>query len=189
MLYHRLLKDLISPSPAFDFDSLWKHMKLKSSEVFSTKFLVQAGLITENDSFRMVCLDDLARAWADMVQQLGACEVDSNLQLVYRLQPATPKWKRKDKGKGKTQEPIHITQEDQDLARAIEASLSDQHYGPLQNKGLDVVSTRTSRNISGHIEERSHEGPQELSGVSLPALLKDDVLLSGQDIKSSGASS
>jgi exonuclease V len=185
MLYHRLLKDLISASPAFDFDSLWKRMKLKSSEVFSTKFLVQAGLITENDSFRMVCLDDLARAWADMVPQLGACEVDSNLQLVYRLQPATPKWKCKDKGK--TQEPIHITQEDQDLARAIEASLSDQHCGPLQNKGPDAVSART--NISIHIEEPSHEDPQELSGVSLPALLKDGVLLSGQDIKSSGASS
>ena len=177
MLYHRLLKDLVSASPAFDFNSLWKQMKLESSKVFSTKFLVQAGLITESDSFRMVCLDDLARAWMDMVQQLGTCEIDPNLQLIYRLQPAISKWKRKDKGKANMQVPTHLSQEDQDLSRAIEASLSDQHCGPLQNKELDVVSAGTSqKKISSPTEQHSHENPN-LHG----ALPTDGIFPNGQN--------
>lgn len=136
-------------------------MKLESSKVFSTKFLVQAGLVTESDSFRMVCLDDLAMTWVDMVQQLGTCEVDPNLQLIYRLQPATSKWKRKDKGKGKTPELLHVSQQDRDLSRAIEASLSDQRYGASQNKELDGVSAGPSQmKISSPIKQHSHENPE-----------------------------
>ncbi|KAF8226303.1 hypothetical protein L208DRAFT_1302667 [Tricholoma matsutake] len=147
MLYYRLLKDLISSSPAFDFDYLWKRLKLKSSEVFSTKFLVQAGLIAETESFHMVCLDDLARAWTDLVQQLGVCEVDPSLEIIYRSRPGSPKQKHKNKGEVKAQEPI-LTQEDLDLARAIEASLSDQRCGSSQDVGLGAVSAGMSQGSS-----------------------------------------
>lgn len=189
MLYYRLLKDLISSSPAFDFDYLWKRLKLKSSEVFSTKFLVQAGLIAETESFHMVCLDDLARAWTDLVQQLGVCEVDPSLEIIYRSRPGSPKQKHKNKGEVKAQEPI-LTQEDLDLARAIEASLSDQRCGSSQDVGLGAVSAGMSQGkTSSRIETFLADSQRHFPGVSLPALPEDNTLLIGQDISFSGAGS
>jgi exonuclease V len=176
----------VSPSPAFDFAYLWKRMNLKSSKVFSTKFLVQAGLITDSDSFRVACLDDLTQAWMDMVQGLDICGIDPSLEIVYRLQPATPKWKRKDKGKERAPEAIRLTQEDLDLARAIEASLSDQRRDPSQGIGLDTVSAgEIQEKISSQVKARSLERPQE--GLMSPGSSKDDKTTSGQGINFPGS--
>jgi hypothetical protein len=158
-------------------------MKLKSSEIFSTKFLVQAGLITESDAFRVACLDDLAQAWTDMVQELSICGVDPSLEIVYRLQPATPKWKRKGKGKERAPEPIRLTQEDRDLAKAIEASLFDQRRDPSQGNGLNLGGIQEK--ISSQVEDCPTERPQERP-TSLGSS-KDDKITNGQGMNSSRA--
>ena len=156
-------------------------MKLKSSQSFSTRFLVQAGLITESDSFQMICLDDLAKAWTHMVQQLGNCKVDTNLEIIYRLRPGNLKGKRKDEGKARMQDPIQFTQEDQDLARAIEASLYDQRCSATQNQGLGAVSTGINQDgTTSYVEDRPRENLQLPSGVPQLELPKHDSSDSGQ---------
>lgn len=145
MLYYRLLRELISVSKPFDFTSLWERLRLRSSKTFSTRFLVQAGLLVENSTFPMTSLDGLAKTWADMVQQANVSMIDPNLTIVYRLQPATPRWNKKNKGKIRARDiatVLGITQEERDLAQAIEASLNDvprgstyeQHFNDLTSK-------------------------------------------------------
>lgn len=93
----------------------------------------------------MTSLDGLAKTWADMVQQANVSMIDPNLTIVYRLQPATPRWNKKNKGKIRARDiatVLGITQEERDLAQAIEASLNDvprgstyeQHFNDLTSK-------------------------------------------------------
>ncbi|KAF9469771.1 exonuclease V [Collybia nuda] len=133
MLYHRLLKELMSVSEPFNFTYLWDRLHLRSSETFSTRFLVQAGLLVENSTFPMTSLDGLAKTWAETVQQAQVTTVDPNLTIIYRLQSHL-----NSKGKGKmrardTIAELGITLEERDLARAIEASLSDTLHNSASN--------------------------------------------------------
>lgn len=112
-----------------------------------------------------------------LVQQLGVCEVDPSLEIIYRSRPGSPKQKHKNKGEVKAQEPI-LTQEDLDLARAIEASLSDQRCGSSQDVGLGAVSAGMSQGkTSSRIETFLADSQRHFPGVSLPALPEDNTLL------------
>jgi hypothetical protein len=144
MLYHRLLNELMSISNPFDFTSLWGRLHLKPFETFSTLFLVQARLLLENDTFPITSLDGLAKTWGAMVQEAAISVIDTNLTIVYRLQPATPNRKHRGKGKMRTRDVITnlgISQEDSDLAQAIEASLNDTHRGS-HDQHLDGLTSK-----------------------------------------------
>ncbi|KAF5385244.1 hypothetical protein D9615_001136 [Tricholomella constricta] len=131
MLYYRLLLDLTSTSSPFDFASFWRRLDVNPSASFSNTFLVQAGLITEDDRWSFSCLNDLAQSWVQMVQALDVAGIDTALQIIYRLQPRgyRRKFKNKDKGRARAQNSL-VAQEDLDLARAIEASLLNVSRDP-----------------------------------------------------------
>jgi hypothetical protein len=129
MLYHRLLNNLISTSPPFDFSKFWARLELDPFELFSTRFLLQAGLILDCGDFPMItCLDDLAQAWKNTIQQLDVPSVDTKLQLIYRLQPQTLNSKQRRKKQIRATDTlidVMADQNDDDLTRAVEASVDD----------------------------------------------------------------
>lgn len=87
MIYRRLLSQLLSIHPPYDFQPLWDKLGLDSKEVFPTKFLVQAQLITGDDQLRTACLDDLAGLWHNVVKESNIAGVSPVLELIYRLRP------------------------------------------------------------------------------------------------------
>ncbi|KAF8079072.1 exonuclease V a 5' deoxyribonuclease-domain-containing protein [Lyophyllum atratum] len=193
MLYYRLLRDLISTSPPFDFGSFWRRLDVNPSASFSTQFLVQARLTAELQERTTSCLNDLAQAWTEMVQVLNVCDVDTSLEIIYRLQPPGSKWKSRNRGKGKThvQNSVNsMTQEELDLARAIEASLRDLAHDPSRESpdilkaaaANEVVSVLTSvgesppppkegslseKDIVAIVDSNGHSHPNEID-VPLP---------------------
>ncbi|KAG6846054.1 hypothetical protein H0H87_006418 [Tephrocybe sp. NHM501043] len=146
MLYHRLLKEMISISPPFDFAAMWEHLGVDPTATFSTAFLVQAGLLDKD--WGMPCLNALSEAFIGMVLDLDLAGIDTNLELVYRLRGSKVKFGR-GKGKSKSEEgtgkkrrasPPVVTQEEHDIARAIETSLLDA----CASAGPTVPETSTS---------------------------------------------
>lgn len=99
MLYHRLLSDLVTLNPPYDFPALWKKLGLRSAQNFSTAFLMEAKLISHSDNFQVVCLDDLVTSWYNLVACSNISSVDPTSELVYRLQPES------GKGKGRMRMP------------------------------------------------------------------------------------
>lgn len=154
MLYHRLLSNLlalgepsITPSTPLDFDLLWQRAGVNPSRKLSDGFLHQTGLssASEHDPsvVHMSCLNDLVQAWRHAAAALAVAEVDSTLTLVYRLQPAKPRVRRKvktranGKGKGKDGAQVLSEQEAEHVAAAIQASISD--VGPGQGGDDDLA--------------------------------------------------
>ena len=125
MLYHRLFSSAISIDPLnqFDFEALWKRLKLNPTRPFTDRFMNQTRKVLGNDEYNIGfnCLDGLTRLWRERVLDLDVSGVDETLQLIYRTQPKAGK-KGKSKGKAKAIDPL-ISQEELDLARAIEESL------------------------------------------------------------------
>ncbi|RDB28371.1 Exonuclease V [Hypsizygus marmoreus] len=180
MLYHRLLEELISTSKPYDFTPIWARLELNSSRRFSTKFLIQSGLITENDSRTTSCLDDLSKAWIEMVHELDVPGVDNVLQLIYRLQPQTSNWKRKNKGKTRAQPRsshlnLVVSQEELDLARAIEASLKDRFPDAIQT---DTPESRenTEGETNNSIPIAAQYGPVVAEGSALQRRIVEGAL-------------
>lgn len=130
------MTDLISTSPSFDYHSAWERLGLNPTATFSTKFLVQAGLVSESEESLVTCLDDLSALWNSTVQELRIDRVDSVLELIYRQRPETSTSKRTSPfgKKAKPMEPAlsRITQETQILMAAIEASLKDLDRGGVE---------------------------------------------------------
>ncbi|KNZ76384.1 Defects in morphology protein 1 like protein [Termitomyces sp. J132] len=85
MLYYRLLKDLTSLSPPFDFAAMWQRVGVNPTKTLSTRFLLEAGLLKENNSWNTSCLNDFSNAFVELVENLGISGVDTELELVYRL--------------------------------------------------------------------------------------------------------
>ena len=97
MLYRRLLSRLVANSPLYDFKPLWERLGVKSSSRLPIKFLVQANLISDNDTdFQTTCLDDVVTSWHELVKEANVQGVNENLELVYRLRPSP---NRKQEGK------------------------------------------------------------------------------------------
>ncbi|TBU36401.1 exonuclease V a 5' deoxyribonuclease-domain-containing protein [Dichomitus squalens] len=144
-------------SQPFDFDALWRQVEVDPTRRFSDSFLIQAGLSesqtetqdstsTESiiDSSEIHCLNDLTRAWRHAVEALNVAGVDKTLTIVYRAQPRT---KGRPSANGKkahetnrdssesAPSPLSSSalsvseQEAQDLAAAIQASISDVQPG------------------------------------------------------------
>lgn len=152
MLYHRLLSNLLAPSAPsvlaptpLDFAALWSRVGVDPARRFSEGFLIQAGLASEvaaqdapseatattaqSSADSLSCLNDLTIAWAHAVEALNVVTVHNTLTLVYRSQPTRKR--SKDKGRAKpTPSGTELSpQEAQDLAAAIQASVSDAQSG------------------------------------------------------------
>ncbi|KAH6917068.1 exonuclease V a 5' deoxyribonuclease-domain-containing protein [Coprinopsis sp. MPI-PUGE-AT-0042] len=123
MLYRRLLSSLLSLETPFDFRDFWWQVGVDSTVEFSTLFLTQSGLLFSNTDHPTTTLDGLAEEWRSMVADSGVVEVDPNLELIYRLQPKGTNWKGKWSS-GMASRASAVNQEQQDLAKAIAASLA-----------------------------------------------------------------
>ncbi|KAG5635655.1 hypothetical protein H0H81_010510 [Sphagnurus paluster] len=161
MLYYRLLRDLTRTSPPFDFLAFWRHLGVDPIAPFSTAFLVQLGLTEETGTWAMTCLNDLTTAWVKMIQALNICGIDTTLEIIYRHQEqdqrrGKAKGKVKSRGWQKSGSSINdvITEEDLDLARAIEASL------------LDVGVPETFNDFGVPLRKDTHEALESSSKVS-----------------------
>ncbi|KAF5312739.1 hypothetical protein D9619_002639 [Psilocybe cf. subviscida] len=147
MIYRRLLSQLVATNPPYDFRPLWKKLHLDPTQIFPTKFLVQAQLIQESASvdFPVTCLDDLVESWRKVVRESGVRGVSTELELVYRLRPS-----EHAKGKGKAaseteeSETTVEEQENLDLAKAIEESLetSGNNLGSTAHTGPATVNVQ-----------------------------------------------
>ncbi|EIW59588.1 uncharacterized protein TRAVEDRAFT_71603 [Trametes versicolor FP-101664 SS1] len=148
MLYHRLLSNLLAPSAPFvqaptplDFAALWTRVGVDPARRFSDGFLTQAGLApeavtqdtpteatdtaTQSSADSLSCLNDLTVAWAHAVEALNVVTVHNTLTLVYRSQPTRKRSKDKERAKPAPSGTELSSQEAQDLAAAIQASVND----------------------------------------------------------------
>jgi len=155
MVYRKLLSELVATNPPYNFNPLWTKLRLDSSAIFPTKFLVQAQLIQRTPpEFETTCLDDLVRSWHKLVQQSNIQGVDPQLELIYRLRPPPD---RKEKGRAVeiTQLEIRNNDEDEDLARAIAASLEEPPESLINVAGPSKVFQSNSPPINKNIEHAS----------------------------------
>ncbi|KAG6842379.1 hypothetical protein C0991_007509 [Blastosporella zonata] len=171
MIYYRLLKDMISTSPLFNFAAVWRRLGVDPAKTFSTRFLIQAGLMGPGSTWKTSCLNDLSQAYLDTVRALDVAGVNTTLQLVYRLQGKVGnkkgkgkcdkgRWKGKEKraSKKRTGSPV-VTQEERDLARAIEASLLDARKLAGSVLGTPVsISTDTPTAPTTHSDVEGTNG-------------------------------
>ena len=93
MLYRRLFSQLVSKSPLYDFNPLWKRLGVNSSSRLPKKFLVQANLTSDNSDFHPTTLDDVVSSWHEFVKEANIQGVNEYLELVYRLRPTEQKSK------------------------------------------------------------------------------------------------
>ena len=96
MLYRRLLSQLVSRSPLYDFNPLWKRLKVNPSSRLSAKFLVMANLTSDNSEFQPKTLDDVVSWWHECIEEANVQGVNENLELLYRLRNP-PDGKQKSK--------------------------------------------------------------------------------------------
>ncbi|KAG6911340.1 hypothetical protein DXG01_001011 [Tephrocybe rancida] len=171
MLYYRLLADMTSTSPPFDFAAMWRRLRVDPAATFSTKFLVQAGLLDKNTNWNISCLNDLSKAYTDTVHSLGVMGVDTNLELVYRLRSGQGQNQGK-KSKRRSTSPI-ITQEELDIARAVEASLADTWAS------AESVEQETSTTSAAHTESLITSDTSSDAGTPSVSASMDSVQLVG----------
>ena len=100
---------------------------------FSAPFKNQARVLLLGNNIEFNCLDDLTRLLREQVRDLDVPGVDERLQLVYRTQPkGTRNGKRKGRSKSTDKAvDVLLSQEDRDIARAIEESLKSMSGEPL----------------------------------------------------------
>ncbi|KAL1748951.1 exonuclease V [Schizophyllum fasciatum] len=142
MLYHRILSDLLSTSPSFDFAHLWATLDLDPYRPFPTTILRDTGMLQPAEDGPL-CLADVVELWWKLRDELHA-EVASQLQLVYRLIPEGKRPGRR--GKGWRRESSFQEFEDKDLARAIQASLDDLSNAratPADDSENDLIGATT----------------------------------------------
>jgi len=135
MLYHRLLSELVTLNPPYDFPALWKKLGLRSAQKLSTAFLTEAKLILHSDNSQVVCLDDLAASWHNLVACSNISAVDPTLELVYRLQPESLS---QGKGKGRMRMPAVSQSNDNDVEKTI--AFRDNIQASSGNAGTSALA-------------------------------------------------
>lgn len=177
MIYRRLLSELLATNPPYNFTPLWEKLGLDPTEIFPTKFLVQARLIEDNEEFPSACLDDLVDSWHKLVKEYNIVGVDPQLELVYRLRPPPD-----TKGKGKSTDVpgiVQIDDGDEDLARAIAKSLEEisgnrsPTTGPSNLRGLDSESAMSANSavissVDPHLDSEEAQLQWALQQSMLP---------------------
>ncbi|KAF9245884.1 exonuclease V [Melanogaster broomeanus] len=141
MLYHRMLSSVLAPD-SFDFDLLWRRLKLDPTKRFSDRFVRDikwdSRIDTTPKKVDHVDLNLLVAEWTSAVhseraeRSLVRC-VSPELQIVYRRSVLAGKWR--GKGRDEARETLDMdnplealmVQEELDIARAVEDSL--RHIG------------------------------------------------------------
>ena len=137
MMYHRMLSSLLEPE-AFDFDLLWNRLNLDPTKPLSARFLKdihwEQRQLDPTDC--NVHLNRLVSEWICTVQRkcAGLIGISQQLQIIYRQSVFAGK--QRDKGKQKATEAVDLDdplealalQEELDLSRAIEESLSEMGH-------------------------------------------------------------
>ncbi|KAI5822864.1 hypothetical protein K523DRAFT_421780 [Schizophyllum commune Tattone D] len=175
MLYQRILSDLLRASPSFDFAYLWAKLDLDPYRPFPTTVLKDTGMLPDTLDGGQLCLSDVVELWWTLRDELNA-EVASTLQLVYRLIPEGER--RGRRGKSRRRESSLKEKEDEDLARAIQASLDDLRE--VETPLVEPVRSEVNGATASHSEE-----------VAIPAI--EDVaitdIISDKDDNSGAPSS
>ncbi|KAL1718430.1 exonuclease V [Schizophyllum commune] len=148
MLYQRILSDLLRASPSFDFAYLWAKLDLDPYRPFPTTVLKDTGMLPDTLDGGQLCLSDVVELWWKLRDELNA-EVASRLQLVYRLIPEGER--RGRRGKSCRRESSLKVKEDEDLARAIQASLDDLREG--ETPPVEPVEGEVNGATPSHSEE------------------------------------
>lgn len=180
MLYRRLLNNLLSLDPPFDFSSLWARLQLDPSAHLSEKFLEEAGLIAESQP--MYCLNDLAAAWMEYVSEPDIPAVDPVVEIIYRKQPE--KYCRIHRKR--EQEDEVVNQEDLDLAKAVKASL--QQVTPYRLDELSItddednesVATVLDQSPSDPLPQIEHNGGFDKVPPAYDSIASDDTQIIGR---------
>ncbi|KAH0838104.1 exonuclease V a 5' deoxyribonuclease-domain-containing protein [Lanmaoa asiatica] len=151
MMYYRMLSSLLEPE-AFDFDLLWSRLNLNSTKPFSSQFL--EDIVWEqrrvDSADRNVHLNRLVSEWISTVQRKrpGLAGVSQQLQIVYRRSVFAGKQREKEMHKATeavdVDDPLQalVLQEELDLARAIEESLSK-----MGHEEADQVARHVAQNV------------------------------------------
>jgi hypothetical protein len=92
-IYFTLLKSLITLEPPFDFGLLWRKLDINPDAKLPTKFLVQAQLVSDNEDFEPITLNDLVTSFYQLISD-ETMRVSPLLQLVYYLRLSN-NWKGK----------------------------------------------------------------------------------------------
>ncbi|KIJ53528.1 hypothetical protein M422DRAFT_64540 [Sphaerobolus stellatus SS14] len=130
MIYKKLLDNLLSLAPLFDFDRLWRQLQLNPRMSFSPAFLEELSSEIGAEDIPM-CLKDFEDRWTAAVRLLNVTgvvngssaskdPVDSRLTLVYRLRS---KESEKKKRKGMQQTIFQY------LRTTTEAALTEERTG------------------------------------------------------------
>ncbi|KAF5368532.1 hypothetical protein D9758_002158 [Tetrapyrgos nigripes] len=148
MLYSRLLTDLLGP---FDFAAIWQKLNLDANRSFSQTFLSQMKLLVDS-SISVKCLHDVGELWTRTATALGVVGVDPLLQLIYRLQPPKGSSDRKRRTGDTNGIPVSAlkAKEDEDIARAIAASLADLHASKPDVEGNSESDSTMSPTDGGN---------------------------------------
>jgi exonuclease V len=137
MMYHRMLSSLLEPE-AFDFDLLWSRLNLNPTKPLSAQFLKDINWEQRqvDPADCNVHLNRLVSEWISTVQRkcAGLMGVSQQLQIIYRR--SVYAGKQREKGKHKATETVDLDdplealalQEELDLTRAIEESLSEMGH-------------------------------------------------------------
>ncbi|KAF9567828.1 hypothetical protein CPC08DRAFT_680578 [Agrocybe pediades] len=151
MIYRKLLCELLATDPPFDFSRVWEKVGVDSTEIFPTKFLVQAKLVEDTLGFQTCCLDDMVGLWHRTVKEMNIVGVDHTLELVYRLRPPDD---LKQKNRMKTPLTL-IADEDSDLKKAIAASLKEQNLQRLEQPMENEAGPSNWEHKEDHTKETS----------------------------------
>ncbi|KAI0783135.1 exonuclease V [Abortiporus biennis] len=150
MLYRQLLGDLLSGANrvrnedgGLDWMKIWMGLGINDRAPFSKQFRDTLGLDDvyasmggdSGDEGKVRCLEDLMRIWRNIVEMLNVDGVDDELVVVYRMRGGEQNdeqmkgkgketaWKRKDHLAQEHR--AQLDREDEDMRRAVEASLKD----------------------------------------------------------------
>jgi len=137
MMYHRMLSAILD-SETLDFDLLWTQLKMDPMKPFSDKFVKDVAWEQrqEDSTDCSLHLNRLVSEWKYTMQRKpdGFVGVSRQLQIVYRRSAFAGK--QRNKGKQRAAEPVDVDdplealvlQEELDIARAVEASLSGMEH-------------------------------------------------------------
>ena len=125
------------------------------------------------DASEFNSLDSLARVWEERVLALDVPRVAETLQLIYRTQPDRP---HREKSKGKSKEnaiDVKMSQEELDLARAIEESLKSSMATCDAATGgehqPEIATVKNADNINTGPPEPD-EGPADMLTAGQPEI-------------------
>ncbi|PPQ99942.1 hypothetical protein CVT26_009297 [Gymnopilus dilepis] len=172
MTYRRLLSELVSRDPPYDFARLWDTIGVDPTVVLPTKFLVQARLIKDTSDFPSTSLNDLVDSWRDLLDRSNILGVDTTLELIYHVKPNDIKGKRKARVGHR---PMVTSDEDADLARAIALSLESAAVQGGGESSRSTTGEDAAATVSEVVPAQTTDALSETEDAQLQWALQQSV--------------